>query len=179
MNLSSFSGRREGHLKGFTLIELLVVIAIIGILSSVVLASLNTARNKGADSAIKSQLAAIRPAAEILYDTNGCYGSSCSSTVPAVATAASCATGNGVANSIFADAKIYSQITAAKAAWGTGSLDACAATVGGTAWAAMVQLKTTSTTGWCVDSTGASKLETPATNDQTGYNGKVTGGVCG
>ena len=42
--------------KGFTLIELLVVIAIIGILSSVVLASLNTARNKGSNAAVQSAL---------------------------------------------------------------------------------------------------------------------------
>lgn len=57
--------------KGFTLIELLVVIAIIGILSSVVLASLNTARGRSANAKIKAQLAGARSAAEAYYDSNG------------------------------------------------------------------------------------------------------------
>ena len=56
--------------RGFTLIELLVVIAIIGILASVVLASLNTARDKGSDAAIKSNLNNIRAQAELFYDDN-------------------------------------------------------------------------------------------------------------
>src|SRR6266481_1781122 len=56
--------------RAFTLIELLVVIAIIGVLSSIVLSSLNTARNKGSDAAIKSNLDQARTQAELFYDAN-------------------------------------------------------------------------------------------------------------
>jgi prepilin-type N-terminal cleavage/methylation domain-containing protein len=68
--------------RGFTLIELLVVIAIIGILSSVVLASLNTARGKGADAAVKANLANARAQAELFYDnqTPNTYTGVCGAT---------------------------------------------------------------------------------------------------
>ncbi len=59
--------------KGFTLIELLVVIAIIGILSSVVLASLNSARLKGRDAKRVSDLSQLKLALELYFDSNRSY----------------------------------------------------------------------------------------------------------
>jgi prepilin-type N-terminal cleavage/methylation domain-containing protein len=59
--------------KGFTLIELLVVIAIIGILASVILASLNSARSKANDARRKSDLAQIATALQLYRDANGTF----------------------------------------------------------------------------------------------------------
>lgn len=58
---------------GFTLIELLVVIAIIGILSSVVLASLERARGLARDSQRKASLEQIRVAMELYHDSHRTY----------------------------------------------------------------------------------------------------------
>ncbi len=64
---------RAAQSRGFTLIELLVVIAIIGLLSSVVLASLNTARAKARNASYLSQLEQYQNALAIYYADHGSY----------------------------------------------------------------------------------------------------------
>ena len=61
------------HNKGFTLIELLVVVAIIGILSSVVLSSLNSARKKAKDAAIKEEISQLANLMALNYNDYGSY----------------------------------------------------------------------------------------------------------
>ena len=69
--------------RGFTLIELLVVIAIIGILSSVVLASLNSARQKGRDARRISDVKQVQLALELFYDANQSYPTTSPGAIPA------------------------------------------------------------------------------------------------
>ncbi len=68
--------------KGFTLIELLVVIAIIGILSSVVLASLNSARKKARDARRVADIKQIQLAEELYFDATRAYSATLATLAP-------------------------------------------------------------------------------------------------
>jgi len=59
--------------SGFTLIELLVVIAIIGLLATIVLVSLNTARAKARDVRRIADMKQIQTALALYYDADGQY----------------------------------------------------------------------------------------------------------
>ena len=144
------------RVRGFTLIELLVVVAIIGILSAVVLSSLTTARNKGTDTAIRSNLSNARSEAELYFNEHIADG---------VGFNGVCAlTGTGTIGDNVRAAELafdstavaaYTDTTNASRASDSSGQGACHDSAVG--WAAQVPLKNNSDGNFfCVDHTGVS-----------------------
>ena len=138
--------------SGFTLIELLVVIAIIGILSAVVLASLNTARSKGSDAAVQSDVTGIRTQAQLYFDTNKSYGPVSLDVV------SNCA----AADNLFSDPTVTNQVNAADTANGTAAGITCNVAADGMSYAVSAGLVAVPGTYYCVDSLGTGTTTTAA-----------------
>ncbi|MGD0328477.1 MAG: type II secretion system protein [Minisyncoccia bacterium] len=150
--------------QGFTLIELLVVIAIIGILSAVVLASLNTARSKGGDAAIQSDLNTIRIEAEIFYGSN-----TNSYNTGSTLAYSNCSTHTD-AGSILADTTIQNALKGAKNTSGSDS------DCGITSTAYSIAAPLVSGKAWCIDSTGVARNSTANGLPYTALIGTVAAG---
>ena len=69
--------------KGFTLIELLVVVAIIGLLATLSIVALNTARAKARDARRVADIKQIQTALELYYNDTGLYPTLIASLSPA------------------------------------------------------------------------------------------------
>jgi prepilin-type N-terminal cleavage/methylation domain-containing protein len=151
--------------KGFTLIELLVVIAIIGILASIVLASLTTARTKGQAAAVQAQLANMRAQAELYYSSNSNnYGSGYTTLTVGTNAAgvditptASCATSYATNGGMFTATTTGGLDTLIKGACSAGAtaIKASVDVATATKWA--LQAAAPGGTYYCVDSSGTSK----------------------
>lgn len=74
--------RNKNQQTGFTLIELLVVIAIIGLLASVVLLALNSARAKSRDAKRLADVRQLASALELYFNDNSGYPSALTALVP-------------------------------------------------------------------------------------------------
>lgn len=151
--------------QGFTLVELMVVIAIIGIFSSVVLGSLNSARGRSANTVIKSSLANARSQAELFNEVNGVNG------YAGVCLAASVSGVESIRR--FVDAA-HAVSVATNIGYLTSSnqpstaYSACRANT--TAWVVSIPLKIPEGSGlyFCVDSTGTVSVKNnPLQNNAT------------
>ncbi len=157
--------------KGFTLIEILIVIAIIGILASIVLTSLGSARVRANDAKVQAQLSAMRQQAEVLFGENQNYGTANTIDTDTYSTVDDpvfrCGNGGGGSSGqLFTDPattglpeNLYNLLYNIPVGYKTFCYsDPSGGGVGNTtAWAITAEAPLEESVSWCVDSTGAAK----------------------
>ncbi|MFZ1987815.1 MAG: type II secretion system protein [Minisyncoccia bacterium] len=148
--------------RGFTLIELLVVIAIIGLLSAVVLASLSSARLKGKDASIRSNLLTVQNQAALYWENNSNYGTAYANAAGSPGTCPTTAAAGYVFRS---DANTLSAIMSSYGLSPQATHPEYENCVGKVptdknSYAIAVRLNNPSDTWYCVDSQGARKVLT-------------------
>jgi hypothetical protein len=124
-----------------------------------VLSSLNTARGKGSDAAVKANLAGMRAQAELYYDGTG------AGKYNAVAGTALSGTGAagavcGVSTGMFSDANITQALAQVAAQMDSTSTMTCTTDTTGQKWAVSITKLKGAATSWCVDNSGWSKANT-------------------
>ncbi len=137
--------------SGFTIIELLVVVAIIGVLASITMGYLGSARKKGDDAAVKSNLATMRSAGELFYLYNGNSYLPAGGSIFGIAT---CPVYNATGTNMLSKDKAIASSIAEAIYRGIDSSCYNSANI----WAVAVGLKLVPNTSWCVDNEGAAKV---------------------
>src|SRR3989344_5230709 len=146
--------RARSAFSGFTLIELLVVIAIIGLLASIVLTSLSSARGKGGDAKVQTQVKQLYTLVEKDYAASGNYSTAFSGANTLVNTG---------------------PYAAMQTALGSGNLTAVTSGTPVSAYALYGKLSSDPSLYYCIDSTGSVKPTAPAADSVTCAGANVSG----
>ena len=147
VNKIQWEHKQSKPLTGFTIIELLIVIAIIGVLAAIVLINVTGYINKGKDAAAKGDMSTLFTNAITFYNDNSNFDNIAVEDDDY---------SNVIASLQNEDKMGYTVTVTCGTAEGAGTV--CPEDSNSVKWCASIQLKAvSSTTYYCVDSTGKKK----------------------
>ncbi len=163
---------------GFSLFELIVVISVVGILCSILYASVSSARKNAAEKAKANDLIAIQIRANSLFEKWGCYSDSevCPDATAFPGTPDTCQSYKSMGVGMFQNLYLWRESSGFDT--GLNSSDVfCVASPDGRSWAMTVpyEMGSPPNRGFCIDSTHAQREVTegevsPGVSD-FGFNG--------